>query len=49
MGKHIQQISISAKNYANALIGVIEDKKVTFEQISNDFDTVCKILSLIHI
>uniref|UniRef100_UPI00402836B9 ATP synthase F1 subunit delta n=1 Tax=Candidatus Scatousia sp. TaxID=3085663 RepID=UPI00402836B9 len=46
MGKHIQQISISAKNYANALIGVIEDKKVTFEQITNDFDTVCKILEM---
>lgn len=41
-----EQISISAKNYANALIGVVEDKKSTFDEISNDFENVRQILNM---
>lgn len=41
-----EQISISAKNYANALIEVVRDKKSTFDEISKDFENVREILNM---
>lgn len=41
-----EQISLSAKNYANALVDVVNDKKSTYVQISNDFETVQQILDM---
>ena len=41
-----EQISISAKNYANALIEVLEAKHSTFEEISRNFDNIREILNM---
>lgn len=46
MKNSTEHISISAKNYANALIGVVQDKQSTYEEISKDFDNVCQILNM---
>ncbi len=36
MGESIEQISLAAKNYAEALIEVAEDGKISFDKISSD-------------
>lgn len=46
MKNSTEHISISAKNYANALIGVVNDKQSTFEEISKDFENVRQILNM---
>ncbi len=46
MKNSTEKISISAKNYANALIEVVRDKKSTFDEISKDFENVREILNM---
>lgn len=41
-----EQISLSAKNYANALVDVVNDNKSTYVQISDDFQTIQEILDM---
>ncbi len=46
MKNSTEHISISAKNYANALIGIVNDKQSTFEDISRDFENIRQILNM---
>ncbi len=46
MNNSTEHISISAKNYANALVGVVNDKQSTFEDISRDFENIRQILNM---
>ncbi len=40
-----EHISLSAQNYANALVGVLENRNATFEEISKDFENIREILN----
>lgn len=41
-----EQIPLSAKNYSQALIKIVEDNVMSYEEINNDLNTVSQILEL---
>lgn len=44
MTTSIEQISLSAKNYSNALVEMVRDNVISFEDLSKDLATVSEIL-----
>lgn len=43
MEKTFEKISQASKNYADALISVVKDGKISFEKLSSDIDAVCEV------
>ena len=44
MTTSIEQISLSAKNYSKALVEMVRDNVISFENLSKDLATVSEIL-----
>ena len=41
-----EQISLSAKNYSEALIELVKDNVMSYEDISKDLETISQILKI---